>query len=257
MKTSPMAFFAADRSEMRVNMAENYIFDLYGTLIDIETDEEQPQLWEQLAAFYGAAGACYEPVGLYRRYRELVTAEEAVLAEESGVPEPMVEIRLENIFAALFEEKGVQQYAEQLAQVGGLFRDWSTNRLGLFPGADALLRRLHEAGKGVFLLSNAQRIFTMQEMQRLGIADSFDGILLSSDAGVKKPSARFFSCLLEKYDIKKDTCVMVGNDCNADIGGAHAFGIPSIYIHTAQSTPLTHPLPEDCVRIKQIGEVFP
>lgn len=238
-------------------MAENYIFDLYGTLIDIETDEEQPRLWERLAAFYAAAGADYEPVRLRRRYRELVKAREDALAEKSGVPRPVAEIRLEDVFAALFEEKGVLQYAEQLAQVGGLFREWSTARLGLFPGTEALLARLHEAGKGVFLLSNAQRIFTMPEMQKLGIADSFDGILLSSDAGVKKPSPLFFSRLLEKYDIEKDTCVMVGNDCNADIGGAHAFGIPSIYIHTEQSTPLTHSLPDDCVRIKQIGDAFP
>lgn len=238
-------------------MAENYIFDLYGTLIDIETDEEQLLLWERLADSFQEKGACYEPACLKQRYRELVTAQEDLLAERSGVPRPVVEIRLEKVFAALLEEKAVQPKEEWLLQTGALFREWSTHYLRLFPEADGLLRRLHEAGKGVFLLSNAQRIFTMPEMKKLGIADSFDGILLSSDAGVKKPSPLFFSHLLEKYDIKKDTCVMVGNDCNADIGGAHDFGIPSIYIHTVQSTPLTHPLPADCRQIRQLWEVFP
>ena len=28
---------------------ENYIFDLYGTLVDIHTDEEKTELWEGLA----------------------------------------------------------------------------------------------------------------------------------------------------------------------------------------------------------------
>ena len=32
---------------------KNYIFDLYGTPVDIHTDEEQELLWEKLALFYG------------------------------------------------------------------------------------------------------------------------------------------------------------------------------------------------------------
>ena len=27
---------------------ENYIFDLYGTLIDIRTDENKPEFWEKI-----------------------------------------------------------------------------------------------------------------------------------------------------------------------------------------------------------------
>ena len=32
---------------------QNYVFDLYGTLVDIHTDEEQQMLWEKMAMFYG------------------------------------------------------------------------------------------------------------------------------------------------------------------------------------------------------------
>ncbi len=34
-------------------MYRNCIFDLYGTLVDIHTDEVKPELWEKLALFYG------------------------------------------------------------------------------------------------------------------------------------------------------------------------------------------------------------
>ena len=37
----------------------NYIFDLYGTLVDIWTDEESPVLWEQMASLYSCYGADY------------------------------------------------------------------------------------------------------------------------------------------------------------------------------------------------------
>ena len=38
---------------------KNYIFDLYGTLIDIHTEEGELKLWEALAEFYGKQGASY------------------------------------------------------------------------------------------------------------------------------------------------------------------------------------------------------
>ena len=39
---------------------DNYIFDLYGTLVDIHTDESDTAIWEKLAMFYGYYGALYE-----------------------------------------------------------------------------------------------------------------------------------------------------------------------------------------------------
>ena len=36
-------------------MFKNYVFDLYGTLVDISTDEENPELWENIARMY-----CYK-----------------------------------------------------------------------------------------------------------------------------------------------------------------------------------------------------
>ena len=44
------------------------IFDLYGTLVDIHTDENAPQVWEALAAHYSARGAVYRPKELRDAY---------------------------------------------------------------------------------------------------------------------------------------------------------------------------------------------
>ena len=48
-----------------------------------------------------------------------------------------------------------------------------------------MLQRIKDAGKKIFLLSNAQVAFTAPEISLLGLTRYFDGILLSSDAGVK------------------------------------------------------------------------
>ena len=39
---------------------KNYIFDFYGTLVDILTDEKDPVLWDKLGQLYQAYGAAYE-----------------------------------------------------------------------------------------------------------------------------------------------------------------------------------------------------
>ena len=40
-------------------MYSNYIFDLYGTLIDINTDESSNEFWYKLSLFYSFKGAVY------------------------------------------------------------------------------------------------------------------------------------------------------------------------------------------------------
>ena len=47
---------------------KNYVFDLYGTLVDIKTDEEDMNAWSKLSLFYGYYDALYDPEELKERY---------------------------------------------------------------------------------------------------------------------------------------------------------------------------------------------
>ena len=56
---------------------DNYIFDLYGTLIDIHTDEELPGLWQDMAAYLEYQfKASYSAKELRKRYLEICGQEE-------------------------------------------------------------------------------------------------------------------------------------------------------------------------------------
>ena len=55
-------------------MYNNYIFDLYGTLIDINTDEWNDDLWKKIAIFYAYKGAHYTYDELNEEYDRLVQA---------------------------------------------------------------------------------------------------------------------------------------------------------------------------------------
>ena len=81
----------------------NYIFDLYGTLIDIETDESSPTLWKKMAGLYSVYGADYTFNKLRAGYAEMVVEEERRLGEETGYSYP--EIKLEKVFARLYIDR--------------------------------------------------------------------------------------------------------------------------------------------------------
>ena len=216
----------------------SYIFDLYGTLADIRTDEEDRRLWERLSLFYGYQGARYEPEELHRDYLCLVNAKERAAKAEYSVHyahESYPEIPLQEVFRGLYEAKGVKADEALALHTGHMFRACSTKRLRLYAYAEELLTGLKEAGRGVYLLSNAQRIFTEYELRYLGIYDLFDGILISSDEGCRKPDERFYRILMERYGLRAAECLMIGNDMDTDIAGARKAGMDSFYIHSAIS----------------------
>ena len=69
-----------------MKLYQDYIFDLYGTLVDIRTDEEQRVLWNKMSLFFGYYGAVYAPEELRRMYRKLVTdKEKAQKAEKEQI----------------------------------------------------------------------------------------------------------------------------------------------------------------------------
>ena len=94
---------------------------------------------------------------------------------------------------------------------------------------------LKEKGKNVYLLSNAQRIFTENELDMFGLSEYFDGILISSDYCCSKPDVNYYNALIKKYNIEKSETIMIGNDPVSDIQGAKNAGLKSLFIPDALS----------------------
>lgn len=242
-------------------MYDNYIFDLYGTLVDIRTNENKASLWNYMAGYMTLQGAPYSAAELRKRYRGLISSQSREQYEKHKplMPEltqDQIEVELSQVFSGLYHEKGVQQTPQMLADLALMFRAVSLNYIRLYNGTKTLLNELHRLGKGVYLLTNAQRLFTEPELRSLGIYDLFDDVMISSDIGFKKPSPLFYGALLEKHGLDPKASVMIGNDWQADAWGAHNCGLSCMYIHTAQSPELTGRLPRDCRRLKNISEVL-
>ena len=179
-------------------MYEAYIFDLYGTLADIHTDEELPYLWKKMSEIYAAMGADYEPDELQDEMRRLEKEQTKMLKERMEKQQRemlqcqppaggddaadrnqlLVEPDLTTVFALLYEQKGCV-VTEELARMTAItFRALSREYLRVYEGVKETLTALREKGKKVYLLSNAQRDFTCPELEMLGLTDCFDGILI-------------------------------------------------------------------------------
>ena len=182
------------------------VFDLYGTLVDIHT-EENDLAWEKTALYFGYYGARYSAEELKTDYESVMAARES----EAGQSYEMYpDIPFDAVLADLFRAKGVTENADALGlNAAQVFRVTATEYIRLYDGVPEALAALKSQGFRLWLLSNAQRAFTAYELQHLALGSQFDGIYLSSDYQCRKP-----------------------DDRETDIAGAKACGMSTLYIHT-------------------------
>lgn len=236
------------------------VFDLYGTLVDIHT-EEDAAVWDKTALYFGYYGAHYTGEGLHAAFDTAMRAREARAGQSY---ECFPDIPFEQVMAELFRVKGVSADADALGvNAAQLFRVLSTDYIRLYPGVQEALEKLRKAGYRLWLLSNAQAVFTAFELRHLGLGAEFDRVYLSSDYGCRKPDGRFFRALINGQGLDPDRCLMIGNDRSTDIAGAQAAGMATLYMHTAltpsdqsEADPALHPArtPEGCRTLEFEGD---
>lgn len=105
-----------------------------------------------------------------------------------------------------------------------------------------MLAMLRARGGRLYLLSNAQAIFTTCELRALGLEEAFDAVYLSSDYGCKKPDRRFFDLLLTRQHLDPARSIMVGNDPICDAAGGRAAGLDTLFVRSNLSP--EEPLPQ-------------
>ena len=208
-----------------------YVFDLYGTLVDIRTDEDSPSFWKKACVLFESCGASYGYAELKNAYFRKISE----LEKKNERAGHHIEIDLFEVFSFLLNDKGVFADRDMIVSLMERFRDLSVSHIRLYRNAVELLEMLREKGKKVYLLSNAQRIFTMKELRDLKIEDLFDGIFISSDVGFKKPDSVFYRTLLDKYGYDPKDCLMIGNDPICDVEGALKAGMDAYFIESGLS----------------------
>lgn len=101
------------------------------------------------------------------------------------------------------------------------------------PGADTVLRTLHEAGYTIALVADGEWDSFQNVLHENGLADCFDAWVVSERVGKQKPEPVMFDAAMEKLQLTekdKGRIVMIGNNLKKDIAGANRYGITSIWL---------------------------
>ncbi|MFQ5512906.1 MAG: HAD family hydrolase [Myxococcota bacterium] len=211
--------------------AQAILFDLFDTLIDLSL-EKLPTLELGGRRVPTTYGAIYEVLGpriamdFERFSRELAAVDRLVRRriEEEGLEYPT-----RDRFIALLDRLGRPdvELAERLTQTHmGLLRETAEVR----PQHAELLEELH-ADSRLGVCSNFSHAATAESLlDEAGLRSHLDAVVISEQVGFRKPRPEIFRAALERLGARPETAVHVGDSLSADIAGAGALGITTVWL---------------------------
>lgn len=201
----------------RLYTAKAYIFDFYGTLVEI--DYEPPQMWETLRnlgyecypsmqemwesdGFDGCLTPSYNSIPSYQDWRRNNVIQ---LIRQSRVPNE----RINEIYDTLIE---IEKRATKRA----------------IPGADSIIKLLRTHNKKIGLCSNWD--FPIQPYLKQAGLPLFDAVSVSAEVGARKPNAAMFNDICTKLNVLPSEAVFIGDHWFNDIVGSMRFELFPVWI---------------------------
>jgi len=201
------------------SMIRAALFDLYGTLIDIRTDEQDPYVYEIISRYLGYHSVNISPEEIRRAYFGGIQQH----LEYSREIHPEVDVY--KLFFNIMNKYGKKKSSRDIVvDVATLFRSLTMRQFKTFDGVYEVLVSLNGQYKTA-IVSDAQWIFAEPEMAKLGLDQFFDVRVLSSRFGFKKPDPRLFRFATEKLGVSCEDCVYVGDNPCKDLSGAKRVGM--------------------------------
>jgi putative hydrolase of the HAD superfamily len=205
------------------------LFDVNGTLIDIETDEWMEQAYRAIAHFL-----TYQGIALHRgEVRDLYfqIMKEQFAASTETYPEFDVVAVWSEVLCRFGTDYTRRLGAEKLRQMplflAELQRGITRKRLEAFPQAREMLAELKTRYR-LAIVSDAQSAYGVPELQAVGLAEFFSPIIISGDYGFRKPEPRLFQAALTKLQVEPEEAIFIGNDRFRDVLGARQVGMKTI-----------------------------
>lgn len=205
---------------------DNFIFDLYGTLIDIKTDEWDYSVWEKFCFFLDKKKIKHPEIEAFRK--DFFDLDREYREKETRFEYPEIEIL--NVYRDLFLKYGNKEIRD-LSAVSYKFREVSREYMRLMPDILSFFDVLREEGKKIYILSNAQASYTLPEIRFFNLDKLTDDFIMSSDFGCMKPDKDFYEAIVKRNQLKKERSVMFGDSFENDYLGGINFGIGGVHVN--------------------------
>jgi putative hydrolase of the HAD superfamily len=212
------------------------VFDCYSTLIDINTNEQKNEIFHYLSLYLQYYGAKVDAAKLKSALN--LEKDRFMQSKEEQYPEMDLEVVFNNILGE--EGLGNTFLAESCCK---LFRVLSRERFQLFPDSLPVLEEIKRSRYPLAVVSDAQKVFCLDEGEILGIRQFFKFVLLSTHFGFRKPDPRLFKIACAMLNTPPEEAVYIGNDLEADVKGAKQIGMQAILLDrkTKQRNPKPRP----------------
>lgn len=126
---------------------------------------------------------------------------------------------------------------QMIKEFNSIYRNECEPLIELFDGVIETLDRLHKAGVTLLIASNNIRSVLNRLTARLNIAEYFDGIVCADDVVNAKPAPDIALLAIERYNIKAEEALVVGDSTfDMDMGrgaNCHLCGV-TFGSHTAE-----------------------
>ena len=129
----------------------------------------------------------------------------------------------------------------------------SPTKKNLVPNARAVLDYLKGKYR-LLIVTNGFEDIQATKLASSGIDNYFDGVVTSEMAGHKKPARGIFDFALAMGNYRAHEVIMVGDNLNTDIKGAHNASIDSVYFNPrkkAHGAEVKHEI-SDLIELKSI-----
>jgi putative hydrolase of the HAD superfamily len=213
------------------------IFDINGTLSDIQTNEGDDGLYRVISNLLSYQGILLEPAVVKYFYFQGIREQRAACVDR--YPEfDAVRIFQEMIdqhatpFTHALPAAKIEQLPLLLAET---YRAASRFRLQLYPGVEETIRQLHQKYH-LAVITDGQSAYALPELHAVGLSGYFDPIIVSGDSGYRKPDERMFTAALEAMKMGPADVLFVGNDMYRDVYGAHRLKIKTVFFRSNQGT---------------------
>ena len=101
----------------------------------------------------------------------------------------------------------------------------------LFPYAKEIVKYLVEKNYLLHMITNGFEDVQWGKLHNSGIVQYFDEVITSEKAMALKPHAEIFEFALRQAGARLEESIMIGDNLDADIGGAMRFGMDTVFVN--------------------------
>lgn len=194
------------------------LFDVYGTLVDIHTNEHREDVFDSLSRFLEYRRVFIPGRELEELYFDHINQQIARSRERHP------EVDVTRAFGHVLRERGrtTDRYLSMLTTQ--LYRSLCRERMRLYDETFWTLTEFRKQYR-LGIVTDAQRVFCKPELRTLRLENFFDALVISSDYGFRKPDPRLFHIALAALDVPASEAAYIGNKYETDLVGAKEAGL--------------------------------